>query len=353
MKKNVLLTVLISCASMIVSAQEKMIYVTSQTTGGDGFLIDHPLLNNKPNAKPVISHAYNSNSNLKATGVYYSTGDNKWLIYNEDGTPITEGYGFFIYVPSDSNSFVHTVTSNSTYSPINNGLLNNQPNKNVVISHVYVSGRNTNNIATWYDSPNWSLYAENVVTFNTGDSFHVAVSGEAGITSIRHQADPTNINSDCTYIDHPALNGKPNSKMVFTHNWGVPSENSNVINDKVLTAYYSESNSKWGICNEDFSDMPIYTTFDVFIESSTMDVNDMEAGSSISVYPNPIIDLVNFNSEVLIEKIELMDLVGRKVLEKKSSEKSVLLNVKDLPQGVYIALVKTVNNYETIKLIKK
>jgi hypothetical protein len=66
-----------------------------------------------------------------------------------------------------------------------------------------------------------------------------------------------------------------------------------------------------------------------------------------------MIDFVMITSKDFIEKLEILDVTGKKVLEKKGTENSVMVNVEHLPKAIYIALIETNKNLETVKLIKK
>lgn len=67
--------------------------------------LDHPLLNNKPNAVFVISHYFGygpdpGNNTIvdKVLGVWYNFIDERWNIYNEDNTPFQPGTAFDIII---------------------------------------------------------------------------------------------------------------------------------------------------------------------------------------------------------------------------------------------------------------
>ncbi len=55
--------------------------------------IDHPDLNNNPDAHLVVTHIYRSNY-IQAVGVWYSGG--KWTIYTEDTTNMPSGEDFMV-----------------------------------------------------------------------------------------------------------------------------------------------------------------------------------------------------------------------------------------------------------------
>jgi hypothetical protein len=70
--------------------------------------LDHPKLNNNPNAKIVVSHMYNLSRgfggkyNDHPIGVYYN--GSKWCIYNEDKEDMDLGIGFFVFIANDETT---------------------------------------------------------------------------------------------------------------------------------------------------------------------------------------------------------------------------------------------------------
>ncbi len=73
----------------------------------------------------------------------------------------------------------------------------------------------------------------------------------------------------------------------------------------------------------------------------------------INVFPNPVVDVVNFSSTNRILQIQIMDLTGKVVYTKNADTVQLDLNLSELAAGVYIAKVKTNKGAETVKLIKK
>ena len=61
--------------------------------------------------------------------------------------------------------------------------------------------------------------------------------------------------------------------------------------------------------------------------------------SNVEVYPNPTNQQFNISSEVLISKVELIDLLGKKVKMINSNSNKVIMNVQDLNKGVYTLVV--------------
>jgi hypothetical protein len=73
--------------------------------------------------------------------------------------------------------------------------------------------------------------------------------------------------------------------------------------------------------------------------------------NKISVYPTLAADIINFSSEDNISNIQIIDLSGRVVITEDFENKNeISINVSQLNQGVYMAII---NNNQNFKFIKK
>jgi hypothetical protein len=78
--------------------------------------------------------------------------------------------------------------------------------------------------------------------------------------------------------------------------------------------------------------------------------------SSIKVYPNPAKSYLNINlpNEIAGEtSFDLIDIQGRKVLHKMSSNKIETLSIEHLSKGVYLLSIENDNIQKTIKVVKE
>ena len=74
--------------------------------------------------------------------------------------------------------------------------------------------------------------------------------------------------------------------------------------------------------------------------------------NQLSVYPNPVQDILYLNNADKNASIEIYNMVGQKVISMTAITKDGL-DVSKLTKGVYIVKVKTATSTESIKLIKK
>lgn len=87
--------------------------------------------------------------------------------------------------------------------------------------------------------------------------------------------------------------------------------------------------------------------------TANVNVNELHRGErDISIWPNPVNDILYLSSAAHIEKLIVLNIVGQVVLEQ--AERNVLrteLSFKNLPPGNYILQVFTTNNQFTTKRI--
>ena len=360
MKKIILLSLFVLGIS--VKSQDKIIMYKAEYVVNDIAPIYHPLLNANPSARPIISHfieddALNNNHNM---GVAYSPDFNTWILYTEDGAPFVQNSAYFIYVPEEAYSYVHesTVDNNSTFfTYTNNPLTNSDEDKLVFVTHLnrFATDKVDYNLGMFFDVGIgvWNIFNESFTTLPIPRSYHVATSGEEGLLGYKHIMNDLNTIDNYTALDHPLLNGNPNAKFVFTHD-GTFHSGVNFL-DMTVGAYYFEAYERWLIYSEDESEMFPTTqgAFNILILESSMNTQENQFENSLTAYPNPVVDKVNFNSESIIQKISIYDLSGKMISEMISNSHKVEMNLSQLNPGIYIAKLQTPNGIQTIKLIKK
>lgn len=72
---------------------------------------------------------------------------------------------------------------------------------------------------------------------------------------------------------------------------------------------------------------------------------------ALTLYPNPVKDVLHFDTEIKITKIAVFDIHGRKLLEKKLNSNHEI-NVQSLAKGVYLVQVFAEKEKNTLKFIK-
>ncbi len=238
MKKAILL--LIMFIASIINAQDK-IYVHTATVENifyEATYIDHPDLNENPNAGIVFSHVWNPNGNTgvhndNIDSLWYDDSDSRWYIFNEDASSMLEGTQFFIYIAADPASVITHIStaanqgSAGSYTteiddPNFNGL---DPGPFAIIS-TYFNPNSVSNLhlySFFYDEATNRrvVYNREGTAIPEGAAFKILVNGDEGVTPFTHVTDVTNNFGHRTTLDHPDLNGNPNATFVFSHYWGM------------------------------------------------------------------------------------------------------------------------------------
>lgn len=85
--------------------------------------------------------------------------------------------------------------------------------------------------------------------------------------------------------------------------------------------------------------------------NTTLATNEAAStNNQISIYPNPVADLLNIKSNLKVEHIDIYDTSGRKV---KSSSNENQINVRNLLPGTYVINIETKDGKVSKKFIKK
>lgn len=358
-------TFLLALMTTVIFAQDAMFVhtATAGNTSGNVSYITHPDLDNNPGAKIVVSHNWNPGGvggvyNDKSTGVWYNSGLGQWSVFNEDISAMVMGSSYNVYILQNIHAITHIATlanqgSSDSYSIVNHPLLNGNPAASAVLTNYWNPNAvyNDNNYGFWYDDSNmrWVLYREDLGTLPLDSAYFISVGGTF-VQSYRHAANPGNIVSNWTIIDHPLLNGNPNALFVFTHNWGITGDPSNVIIDHRTGAWYDGAN--WAIYNEDLAAMPDGATFDLLIYDDTLGANDNSI-EGLSYYPNPVKDIVNIRANDLITSVSIYNMLGQELAKVEGTTNQVQLDFSTYATGSYFAQVTAGDAVETIKLLKQ
>lgn len=90
---------------------------------------------------------------------------------------------------------------------------------------------------------------------------------------------------------------------------------------------------------------------DLLFDVTSLSVDEF-AKDIFSVYPNPVKDILNFNSVARIDAVSIFNILGKKVLEVQPGKVSPKVDMRHLPSGVYLMTVTIGDTSKTIKIIK-
>lgn len=94
-----------------------------------------------------------------------------------------------------------------------------------------------------------------------------------------------------------------------------------------------------------------YVVDNIQIKDASLATAEVSSKGNFRVYPNPTVDVVNFDITGKISSVEVYDVAGKLVKTVKDGAKSI--NVTTLAKGAYIIKVQTENTVYTGKVIKK
>ena len=267
-------------------------YVHSTNTGNiisNASYLDHERLNGQSDYRFFVTHSLAGDGSVDynniPTGVYYSTGENKWMVYNENATGMQESMSYNIYLPgSYANVISVTAPGGNYYFIIDDPELNDKPDLHPVITHVWDSSNSysNNNFGVYYATAvhKWGIYNEDASTeIPSGLIFNVLV-----------EPSKTGYNTDMSFtytvttqeatnagvIDHPLLNNNPEAIFVATHVY------SGYL-DQTLTTYYKPSLGKWLIVAEHPPQDMVGHIFNIVVSHPVPVNNDCSDAISLTV----------------------------------------------------------------------
>lgn len=112
--------------------------------------LDHPLLNNNPNARLLVQQRGGNNSPV---GVYYYAAKQCWSIFNQKGVPIAIGSEYNVFVSTDLQ--VSTTTTSAQNLPIQPPISN--ANAKLFLTQCYNGTANPSEVGVWFPS-SWYFY---------------------------------------------------------------------------------------------------------------------------------------------------------------------------------------------------
>jgi len=270
---------LLICASGAATAQTYF-RVNSEggNTDGSVLTIDHPSLNGKPRAKPLLTQFWSGVYNAHPVGVQYDGDAERWQIVNEDGVAIPPNATFNVLLPKGVRTVLASA-ANSTGSATVFPTARGNPQARLLTTHVTnpilalpptYSQRQHGlvflNSAGSYGNQ-WAIFTENTENIEA-IGFHVA-----DVTRLKNGESPAsfiftaaggNISSHIATIDNALTNDNPNAFLFVQHVW-LPA--SPTYLNKPIGVYYD--GGRWCIFNQDFSAMPENTAFVVLVLPGT------------------------------------------------------------------------------------
>lgn len=156
-----------------------------------------------------------------------------------------------------------------------------------------------------------------------------------------------------------------NNKLFFEHNsqriWvtdGTPANTLQITGNGANNTPVNHTNFQPVVFNDEIYFDGNYPTQGVEvwkIKDSSLSVNMVENGFDLIVYPNPTTSLINIKSKKneKIDRIELYNTLGKKVITEKVENINSIVNTNYLAPGLYVLKIFSNNKYVTKRIIKK
>ena len=120
------------------------------------------------------------------------------------------------------------------------------------------------------------------------------------------------------------------------------------ITFSVVTALSADGNFVGGL-GADFNEM---VTKGFIIDISSALSVDMVEKVDVSVFPNPVKDILNITGTTEVVSIDVFDVLGKKVMSFNELT-SGAINISPLAKGIYIAKLNTEFSSKTVKIVKE
>lgn len=211
----------------------------------------------------------------------------------------------------------------------------------------YNNEANNGTISNWLVTPVLSLNNGDVVSFYTrtaggyADNLELRLS-TAGASTVMPSGGPSGLGSFTNLVltvntTFPTVSGYPTTWTQYSY---TVSGLSGATDCKVGFRYYVPNGGPNG-ANSNFIGI------DNFLVTSTLS-SDSFFKNNFALYPNPVSDMLNVQSNLIIEEISVLDINGRKVKNSVSNS----ISVSNLESGVYLIEVKSKEGIGTSKFVK-
>ena len=75
--------------------------------------------------------------------------------------------------------------------------------------------------------------------------------------------------------------------------------------------------------------------------------------SEVNIYPNPASNQLTIEANETIQKVSIYNLIGQEVLTKNPKSNKTILQINELPKGVYVVSTTIEGKDSTSKFIKE
>lgn len=202
-------------------------------------------------------------------------------------------------------------------------------------------------------TPNNTELSVVTANFTTTSLVTTAISTFVGYNLGLPIIDNTTIQLNDFYFDPNLQNCQMATNCTFQNNyfWFLGPYNNNAPKSYIIT---NQGSNKKLVITSSNGHQAVYN-------NSNLSVNNNELESKkISVFPNPITDILTIKGKYGASKVMIFDsqskLILTKIIENKSAQENIEINVSNLISGVYTLVINDIKSNKTqatFKIIKK
>jgi hypothetical protein len=164
---------------MVAAPSSSAFSHTSTETSGHITIINHPSLNNNPNAKFLVTQYWTGVYNNNPIGIYYT--GTRWAIYNQNRVAMPVSAKFNIVIHSTIFVVTASVPTGNNYV-FDNPATNNRPNDIVFATQYWTSVYNANEIGVWYTANKWAVFNQSLSAMPANAKFMVLSVSASSVT---------------------------------------------------------------------------------------------------------------------------------------------------------------------------
>ena len=273
-------------------------------------------------------------ANIKLDNTTSNTADISW-----DASPDeTGGYAWELYESGDTQGVDPSVSSGTLGTSI---------------TSVSVSSLADN---TAYD-----FYVETICSGGTS-----GFAGPMTFITLEDCEAPTSIILDAITETTASISWTASLSEVNGYEWELYNAGDIRGTDPTVTA----GNVATGITTLDITSLTSDTSYDFYIRTMCTNLfsdyegpfnfrTDEELNVSaniiegLTLYPNPVEDLINISAKTILDKVEMFTINGQKINEINTKENSLSMDISGFPQGLYFLRISSEDKISNFKIVKK
>lgn len=345
--------------------QVKFEFYSTKTTDANGFHIDNVVIDSSTNK--IIEYKWLVSTSSESSGFVLANGINNGQNYSpqnltqkswfkrvvlNNGFSDTSAAVKVNVMPASSNFFVNNVSQcvngnlfvfNDTFS-VANGAINRKWNFGESLADTS-SMMDANK--TYSNSGNYMVTLTAIRNGNCKDSITkmITVKPSPIIGSITGDNVPTSITVPFVY----SVTSQPNA----TYNWSVTNgtiqsgQGANTIN--LVWSNTGNGMVKAKIINND----GCFDSTSLAVNITSVGINNLSLDNNLKVFPNPAKSNITITHRNKLggKKYIITDLIGQTVLSGKLNLEETIVNLENLPSGVYLLHIDGMNK-QSIKVIR-